>query len=200
MHYEFSNQPCHDTADYKCPAPAHPSGGLGTNRSRSPGFSPINFRLQSPIPFTVYDNGLYISPFGMRISTNPSLTLQNGSPVTLGPNGVIFSGQYGNLSTRLTVNSERITGFGIAAVDRVAGNIAESSGVIVAPDQLSVTFTQSITVNNINVTIPAQIDMRYNPPSLIGILAADVVTGFVIAPKIFGPLFEGGSLIPQAVR
>jgi hypothetical protein len=128
------------------------------------------------------------------------LTLQNGSPVTLGPNGVIFSGQYGNLSTRLTANSERITGFGIAAVDRVAENITESSGVIVAPDQLSITFTQSTTVNNLNVTIPAQIDMRYNPHGfmLLEIAAAVVFFPAEAALAVFGGLTAGGTILSGA--
>lgn len=187
-----SNYRAYGSCTYPAPNPPTKKtakGGTSIDQSTTPLYYPLNPRIQSPFPFTIYDNGYYYAPFGVRISTNPSLTIQTGSPLTVGPNGILLTGQNGNLLTRLTVDSEHVSGFGIASVDSAAGDFTESTGVTIVPETLSVTYTQSITIGNLTTTIPVQYDLRYNPH---GVLLTGVVVAAILYPASFAAAVFGG--------
>ena len=162
-------------------------GSPGDNQNLGQPFGTLpNIRLETPFDICVSgcDPVEYsFSPVATRISTRPSLTINNGSQITVGSGRLIFSGQNGNLSTRFTVNDERNTGFGVAAIDNVADNIQESTGLIVSPTERSITITASVTMDNVTVTVPGRVDIRSNPHGLVmlAVAAAIILPGSIPA-------------------
>jgi hypothetical protein len=163
---------------------------------------PINGTFPTPWPITIFiTDYYYLAPSGVSMTTQPSATINTGSPITLGPDRILFTSSNGFLAGRLTINSDLSSNYGFFSFQQVNDFVTQGTGfsfpLQLKPQELSVTFTQvtSFRISGTDVSgvinLPVTVNVRYNPHGVI-------LAGVAIIPD--GALALAASLGNTVVR